>query len=175
MGTLKSCFATGGESVEIAVLGLYDETKAREVASVEYPNNPGFDDLLGEPFLEDLDSDQLGERVRPEVETQVRCKLRFTRYEEQNQDQSGNAPQTFATLTLFEEDLVSRGLLVGGKVAIRPNDRLLRVLKNTLGNPVRVDFEQDGRPGLHVFEVRPGETGTGVFTVLLERRNLTIR
>ena len=174
MGIFESCFAVNGASVETAVLELYDEAKAREVASVEFPDNPGFDDTLGEPFFEDLDGDGIGTRVRPGVEVSVKAKADFARHEEQRQDQVGNAPESFVTLTLYEEDLVARGLLVAGKMAIRPNDRLLR-LENTTSGAVRVNFEQDGRDGIYVFEVRPGETGTGIYQVLLEKRRLVAR
>lgn len=174
MGVLKSCFAVSGESVEVAVIEMYDEAKAREVASVEFPLNQGFDDVLGEPFLEDNDADQIGERVRPGVEVSVKAKVKFTKHEEQRQDQVGNAPDSFLTLTLYEEDLIAKGLLTAGKVSIRPNDRLLR-LENSTSGVTRVNFEQDGRDGVYVFQVNPGETGTGIYEVLLEKRRLIAR
>lgn len=161
MGLYKNCYTTVGDAVEVAVLGLYDEAQARSV-------DPGFDDTLGEPYLEDADDDGLGERVRPETVVEVNAKAEWVRHEEQDQDGVGNAPRSLLMLTVFAEQLAAAGLLAAGVVSIRPNDRLLR-LQNAAG-AVRVDFEQDGRDGLHCFEVRPGETGTRKFTILFENR-----
>lgn len=170
MGIYSSCYSTSSQtgSAEYAVLELYDEEKAREVASVEYPTNPGFDDVMGEPYLVDQDLDGLGERVRPSVTVLVKAQLKAPRYEEQNQTQAGNSPDSLITLTLFEQDLTTLGLLVDGVCEIRPNDRLLRIQDGS-GN-VRAEFAHGGREGLYCVEVRPGETGTGTFVAVFESR-----
>lgn len=174
MGVLKNCLSVTGESVEIAVFGMFNETDARTVAAA--PGNPGFDDDLGEPFLEDNDDDQIGERFRPEDIVKLKCKIRPVRYEEQVQDQTGNAPESLLELTLYANDLKTKTLpsgdplLENGILRLRANDRLLRI-EDRSGN-VRIEFEEDGRDGVHVFEVRPGETGTGIYKVLVENRRV---
>lgn len=170
MGCLKPCYSTSTSgSVEIAELALYDEPKQREVASVEYPNNQGLDDVLGEPFFPDEDDDGLGEKTRAETLVEVKAKLDTNNHEEQQHDQAGNAPESLIMLTVYYEDLVAKGLFTDGVVGIRPNDRLLK-LKNAAGD-VRVDYTFGGRDGLHCVEVRPGDTGTGILTlVFIDRR-----
>ena len=167
MGLYKNCYSVNGASVELAELALYDEVEARNVAAP--PGNPGFDDLMGEPFLEDNDDDGVGERVRPEEVVQVKCKVDFGSYEVQQQEQHGNEPSGQLTLEVYESDLAARGLLVDGVVKIRPNDRLLRVLNSESGE-VRIDLTTSGRPGMFVYEVRPAETGTGKLKIMLEHR-----
>ncbi len=169
MGTLKPCYSISGESVEIAVLELYDETEAINVG----PTNPGFDDLLGEPFFEDLDLDGIGERVRPSTTVSIKAKAEFSRFEEQRQDQVGNAPDTFMNLVVSEEELVAKGLLTSGVLGIRPNDRLLRLETNK--GVTRVDFQEDARDPVYVFEVRPGSTGERTYTIMLEKRRPVAR
>ena len=151
------------------MLELYDEAEAINVS----PANPGFDNLLGEPYLEDTTGDGVGERVRPGNVVEVKAKAEFTKHEEQEQDQAGNAPDSFLTLTMFTPMLESMGLLVNGVYGIRPNDRLLRLESST--GKVRVDFEQNERDGLFVFEVRPGPTGSRTLQVLLEKRRPVAR
>ena len=73
MGVLKSCYATSGESIEVAVFELYDETAALTA--------PGFDDVLGEPFLIDTNSDGIGERTRPGTVVKVKAKAKWTTHE----------------------------------------------------------------------------------------------
>lgn len=163
MGVLRPCLSTSGDSVEYAVLELYDEASARSTS-------PGFDDVLGEPFLVDSDADGIGDRVRPGTEVEVKCKARAARHDEQVQDGTGNAPEGSWVLTFYASDLAARGLLVGGACLIRPNDRLKRLRANTLAATVRVDFEAGGAAGLFCYEVRPGETGEGTYTALFERR-----
>lgn len=165
MGCLKPCLSVSGDSVEIAVLELYDEPAARATP-------PGFDDVLGEPFLEDGDGDGVGERVRPGVVVEVLAKVDFRRYEEQVQDGTGNVPEGDATLTVTESELAKKGLLVAGVIGVRANDRLLRI-KSRSGS-VRVDLLHGGREGLHVVEVRPSETGSGVVKIVLEDRRATL-
>lgn len=166
MGTLKNCLSVVGDSVEVAVFELYDHAEAINVS----PTNPGFDDVLGEPYLEDGGSDGIGERVRPGTVVSLKCKADFGKHEEQSQDGAGNAPSSFLTLTLFKANLEAQvpALIVAGKILVRPNDRLLRIEDRSVN--VRVDFEADGRDGLHVFRVDPGETGTGIVKVFLEKR-----
>ncbi len=161
MGCLKPCFSTNGGSVEYAVIQTYDEITARATS-------PGFDDTLGEPFLPDDDEDGIGERTRPGTEYRLRCKATWTRGDEQTQDQVGNAPTSSLTITLYEADLEAEGLLVDGVLEIRPNDLLLRLEKPN--GTIRWDFARGGHLGMYCFEVRPGETGTGLFYVLFERR-----
>ncbi len=166
MGILKNCYAISGDSIERAVLELYDETEAINVGG----SNPGFDDVLGEPFLEDSDADGLGERFRPGVQVTVKARIEFTRYEEQVQEGVGNAPESDAVLTLYERDLLNLAtpLISGGRILIRPNDRLLRI-EDSSGN-TRLDFEAGSRDALHVFRVDPPGTGMGVVKVFLEKR-----
>lgn len=168
MGLLKPCYSTSESSgsYEIAVIALYEEAAARVVT----PTNPGFDDVLGEPRFADVNDDSIGERQRPETVVEIRAKAKWSRNEEQTQDNTGNAPSSFLVLTVLEKDLKAKGLLVNGVLSIRPNDRLLR-LQNGAG-VIRHDFEHANRDGLHVFEVRPGETGTGILTILLEDRRV---
>lgn len=164
MGTLKPCLSTTGGAVVVGKFALYDEVEAINVG----PTNPGFDDLLGEPFLEDTDADQIGERVRPEIDIDILGKITFSRYEEQTQDATGNAPRSMATFRVGRSELFARGLLVNGVILIRANDRLKR-LEDRQGR-IRYEFEDDDRDGLYVFEVRPGETGSNVVDILLENR-----
>jgi len=166
MGLYKPCYSVSGEAVEVAVLGLYDEAAAIVLAAK--PGNPGMDDLMGEPFLEDNDADGIGERVRPETTASIKCKAKFGSFEEQNQTPSGNEPESFLTLTIATSELSKAGLLTAGQVGIRPNDRLLRLQSKT--GVVRVDFEAAGRSGVHVVEVRPGATGSGIYKIMLEQR-----
>lgn len=170
MGCYKACYSTSESSgsVERAVIALYDETTARTVTPS--PNNPGFDDLLGEPRFADTDNDGIGERERPETEVEIKAKAKWSRNEEQTQDGTGNAPESFLTLTVFEDDLKARGLYSNGVVGIRPNDRLLRI--QSPAGEIRYDFEKDRREGLYCFEVRPGETGAGILFLLFENRRL---
>jgi len=168
VGTLKPCFSVSGDSVEVAVIEVYDEAKAREVASVEYPTNPGFDDLLGEPYLEDGDDDGIGDRVRPGTEYEVKARAKFAANEEQDQGQVGNDPRTVLTLVVDTRILTGLGLYSAGVFGVRPNDRLLRLERND--GTTRLDFVHAGREGLFVYEVRPGETGSGMVKILLERR-----
>jgi len=169
VGILKSCYAVNGESVEVAVFELYDEPEAINVTAT----NPGMDDLLGEPFLDDAAAGEIEQgipvRVRPGQEVEVKAKAKWNSHEEQDQDGTGNEPSSFLVLTIYESDLIAKGIMVNGKVRIRANDRLLRIKSSTTG-AVRVDFEVDRRDGLHVVEVRPGETGTGIYTVMLVKR-----
>lgn len=171
MGTLKPCFSVSGESVECAVFELYDEAGALVTAPA--PGNPAFDPLTGQPYLEDNDDDGLGERVRPGIAATIKCKADFAKHEEQNQYQAGNAPESFLTLTVAEEELEAQGLLTNGVYGIRANDRLLR-LQSQAGK-VRVDFEQNGRDGVYVFEVRPGYTGERTVQIFLEKRRPVAR
>ena len=168
MGLFKPCYSVNPliGSTEVAVFELYDEVESRNVG----PANPGFDDVLGEPFLEDTNDDGIGERVRPVTVVNVNVKVKFTRKDEQQQDGTGNAPGSLMTLTVSEEHLRSLGLLTNGKPGIRANDRLLRLQSSS--GVVRVDFEAGGLTGPFVFEVRPGETGSGVFMILLENRRI---
>lgn len=164
MGILKPCFSVSGDSVEVAVIRLYDESTARTVAG----SNFGFDDLTGEPLFGDTNSDGIGERVRPETEVEIKAKIEWSKNEEQNQDGIGNAPSSFLKLTIFDEELESLGLYTAGKIGIRPNDRLIRI--QSQAGAVRYDFTSDGRDGVHCVEVRPGETGTRVTMVFFENR-----
>jgi hypothetical protein len=109
MVTLKSCFSVSGDSVEIAVMRLYDEPEARTVSV----SNPGFDDVMGEPYLEDTDDNGIGERVRPEDEVLIKCKAKFTTDEEQRQDQIGNAPASLVVLTVDQRILQSQAGQLG--------------------------------------------------------------
>lgn len=168
MGLYESVYANCDVigAAEVAVIEQYDEASARTTP-------PGFDDVLGEPFLEDNDGDGIGERVRPGVEVQVKARAEWVRHEEQVQDQVGNAPESRLSLTMFADDLTAKGLLASGVVAIRPNDRLLRI-EDAAGN-VRVNFEREGREGLYCFEVRPGDTGEGTFVAMFENRRPVAR
>ena len=161
MGILKPCLSVSGDSVEYAVIETYDEPDARTTP-------PGFDDVLGEPYLVDSDDDGIGDRVRPGTEITIKAKAKFSSFEEQRQDQTGNEPASFLTLTAFARDLTTRGYLSNGTVMIRPNDRVLR-LQNGAG-AVRVDFTRAGREGVYVVEVRPGETGSGIYEIVCEAR-----
>lgn len=178
MGCYKPCFSTSIEtgSREIVVLELYDEAEARTVSAT----NPGFDDLLEEPFLEDdliviVDDEGIGKRVRPSTIVSVKARVEVSRYEEQEQDGTGNAPRSLIKLVISEEALqaLTPSLLVAGIPGIRPNDRVLR-FENASG-AVRADFTASGRPGLYVYEVRPGDTGEGLWEVLVESRQETAR
>ena len=164
MGILKSCLSTSGGSVVVAEFALYDEAEAIAVT----PTNPGFDDLMGEPFLEDNDSDQVGERVRPEDLTRILGKLSFTRNEEQRQNATGNSPRSFAMLRVSRGELERKGLLVDGVYGVRPNDRILRV-RDRVGRILH-EFEHGNRDGLYVVEVRPGETGSNVVDIHFVKR-----
>lgn len=164
MGILKPCLSTSGNSVVVGKFSLYDEVEAINVQAA----NPGFDDLMGEPFLEDVNGDRKGERVRPEIEVDVLGKIEFIQHEEQIQDATGNAPSTRLRFRASRGELVSRGLLVNGVILIRPNDRLRR-LEDRLGR-IRYDFEDDDRSGYYVYEARPGETGSNVIDFFLEAR-----
>lgn len=164
MGILKSCISSSGNSVVLGHFSLYDEVTAIEVT----PTNPGFDDVMREPYLNDQNLDRVGERVRPEIEVEVLGKADFSRFEEQTQDGTGNAPRSHVRFRVTRGELESRGLLVNGVVVIRPNDRLRR-LEDRKGR-IRYDFESGDRDGLYVFEVRPGETGSNVIDFLLETR-----
>lgn len=168
MGLLKPCLSVSESSgsVEIAVIATYDEQAARTVT----PTNPGFDDLLGEPLFADTNDDSVGDRVRPEQIVEVKAKVKWSRNEEQRQDGTGNVPDSFLKLTVFEDNLKDLGLIVDGIVGIRPNDRLLRI-QNGKGQ-IRHQFESGSRDGLHCFEVRPGETGSGVLFLFFENRQI---
>ena len=168
MGLLKPCFSNSESSgsVEFAVIGLYDETAARTVTAT----NPGFDDLLNEPLFSDDNDDSVGEYVRPEQVVKIKAKAKWVRSEEHRQDNAGNAPDSDLMLTVFQDDLKARGLLVDGVSKIRVNDRLLR-LENRIG-VIRHQFEEDERDGLHCYEVRPGETGSGVLFIFFENRRV---
>lgn len=161
MGCLRPCYATGSGSTEYAIIECYDETAART-------GPPGFDDLLGEPFLPDGDDDGVGERDRPGEEHRLKCKAAWTRGEEHTQTPAGNAPPSTLQLTLYEDDLIAAGLLVDGVLSLRANDRLLRLEYGD--GTIRHDFTSGDRPGPFVYEVRPGETGTRLFYVLFETR-----
>jgi len=169
MGILKPCLSVTGDSVEIAVFELYDEAESINVS----PTNPGFDDILGEPFLEDVSLNGIGERVRPSTQVSIKAKAKFAKFEEQNQDQTGNAPESFLTITIDRRYLEAAGLFAAGVIGIRPNDRLLR-LQSSAG-VVRVDFQNSGRDPVYVTEVRPGETGETAVTILLEKRRPVAR
>lgn len=174
MGLLKNCYATSTSSgaVEIAELALYDEAKQREVASVEYPDNPGFNDLLDELIVIDLDDDGLADPIRAENLVEIVTKYDATQHEEQQQTHTGNAPESLVELTAYYSDLKAKGLFVNGVIAIRPNDRLLRI-KSGSGD-VRIDYTFGGRDGLYCVEVRPGDTGTGIVTLVFRsRRNVS--
>lgn len=164
MGIYKPCYSTSECFSETVELELYDETEARNVSV----SNPGFDDVMGEPFLEDTDDDQIGDRVRPSTTVELKARVEFSRYKEQEQAGSGNDPASMLKLIVNEEELVRLGLLADGEIKIRPNDRLLRVKSE--GGSVRVDFTVDGRDGVYVYEVRPGDTGTGLVEFMLENR-----
>ena len=161
MGVFESCLSSTEElgAAERAVIELYEEDLARSTS-------PGFDDVLGEPFLADADDDGLGDRVRPGTEKTVKAIAEIASLGEQEQDQVGNAPTSSVTLTLFEKDLKRRGLLSDGVCSINVNDRLLR-LENRRGT-VRVDFSQRG--GLFCFEIAPGDTGSGIWVARFEER-----
>lgn len=161
MGLYKPCYSTSAMlgSVEWAIIRLYKEADTRAAS-------PGFDDLLGQPFLVDNDNDQIGEHVRVEQEIRVKAKFSTSRFKEQSQDQTGNAPTSFVKLTLYEEDLAAQGYLVAGVLEIRNNDRLLR-MENDLG-VTRINFEADGSLGLRCYGVDPGETGTGIYEAQFE-------
>jgi len=164
MGILKPCLSTSGDSVVVGKFCLYDEVEAINVSVT----NPGFDDLMGEPFLEDTNGDRIGERVRPEIAVDVLGKIEFGTFEEQVQDPAGNAPRSRARFRVARSELFDRGLLVNGVILLRPNDRLKR-LEDRRGR-IRWDFEDDDRDGLYVFEVRPSETGSNMVDVFLENR-----
>lgn len=170
MGVFRPCLSVSGDSVELLEFELYDEVEAINVS----PTNPGFDDLLGEPYLEDTITPPtipgVGERVRPVQTVTLKGKIKFTKDEEQYQDQAGNAPRSFATVTVALKHLQSKGLwnVTTGEYGIRANDRLLRV--RTRNGRLRVNFVEDGRAGVFVYEVRRGETGTGIVEIMLEAR-----
>lgn len=173
MGCLKPCLTTTTESGnrEIVVFELYDEVEARNVS----PTNPGFDDLLGEPYLEDdivsPDSNEIGERVRPGTIVKLKARVEISKNEEQNQDGTGNDPQGSMRVIVDEPTLLAATpvLLANGVVKIRPNDRLLRI--ETPAGAVRAEFTKGQRFGKFVIEVRPGDTGEGDWTIVLEERS----
>lgn len=167
MGCLKPCLSVSGDSVEVLEFELYDEASA--IVVLLPPGNPGFDDVLGEPFLEDDDDDQIGERERPSTVIEVKGKIEFDRDEEQNQDGTGNAPESRVEVRIAESELKVKGLIdpVTGTIGIHVNDRLLRVKSNA--GVVRADFTIGDRVGLRVYEVRHGETGSGIVKVMLEK------
>lgn len=128
---------------------------------------------MDEPFLEDdllvIDDDGIGDRARNETEIELEVRVEVGRFEEQMQGGVGNAPKGDMRLIVSEEELMDKGLLTAGVVAIRPNDRLITV-KNQFGD-VRIDLTGAGdKKGMFVIEVRPGETGEGDWTIFLEER-----
>jgi len=166
MGILKPCLSVSGGSVVVGKFALYDEVEAINVLAP--PGNPGFDDVMGEPFLEDNDDDQVGERVRPEILIDVLGKVDFVEHRAQRQDPTGNAPESRVRFRVSRGELVSRGLLVNGVLLIRNNDRLLQLVDRQ--GRTRYDFVANSHVGFFVYEVRPGETGTNIVDVLLEQR-----
>ena len=162
MGLYHACYSTSPSSnmVDIAVLELYVQSEARS-------GDPGFDDILGEPFMPDGDDDGIGERTRPTETVELTCKAEFSGFDEQDQDQTGNAPTSSAVLTIYEDQLEALGLIQDGILAIRANDRLLR-LKHGASGEVRAEFASGGRQGLRCFGTMPGKTGTGTWKLSFE-------
>jgi hypothetical protein len=163
MGFLRPCLSTSLSSgaTELAIIEMHDENE--EILQLNY------DDILGEPLYPDTNSDGIGERTRPGIIVELKCKAKFSQYEEQMQDQVGNNPESELKLTLYEEELRSKGLLLAdGTLKIKPNDRLLRLVKSN--GDVRINFEQGGRSGLFCYEIRPGETGDRTFVAMFDTR-----
>lgn len=159
MGCFKPCYSVSGliGSHEYVVLGLYDEQEARN-------QPPAFDDVLGEPFLQDNDDDGIGDRVRPEEVVTVLGRVNVIKRDEQRQDQVGNAPIARVEIIFSEPRLQELGIIVDGVSKIRANDRLLRV--EDADGYVRIDFGT----GLHCIEMMPGSTGEAVWIAVFERR-----
>lgn len=161
MGFLKPCYSVNPltASTEYAVIQRYMEADTRSAS-------PGFDDVLGQPFLHDINDDQIGELQKVENQVIVLAKYSNRRLKEQEQTQVGNAPRSFVELTLYASNLEDEGLLANGTCGIRANDRLIRI-QDADGN-VRIDFTSDGSDGLKCIGVDFGETGTGKLTANFE-------
>lgn len=164
MGLLKPTLSVSGSSgaMEVAIIHRHDENQ--EIALINY------DDVMGELLFRDNNGDGIGERTFPFVEVAVKCKVKFSTFDMQDNDATGNTPTSNMAITMFEDDLKALGLLTNGVLILKPNDRLIRI--ESLAGDVRVDLTSGGRDGLRCYEVVPGETGSRIYIAMFEARKV---
>lgn len=121
----------------------------------------GYDDVFRSPKIS-YPSGATGPRVSSRVEhtvIQLRCQVEASRFAEQHQQPSGNAPNHQLGLVFHFVDLEAAGLvdLATGDALIRVNDRLvaLRRLNGTLAQTIPMPA------GLYATEVQPIGLGLG--------------